>query len=242
MNLGPPRPGWYPTVAAIIGIGLTLYAAHWQYGRATYKQSLQQDYSARQSAPMLLLNDSAVTDAPTIRFRRLSARGHYLTNHTIFLDNRTRDGVAGFEVITPLRMTNGAGLVLVNRGWIRGAPERDTLPSVETPTGEVLVSGTAIVPSTNILELSTTTIEGLIWQNLVLSRYREAHKLNVLDFVVQQEGGPDDGLLRRWTAPGFGVKTHQSYAVQWLLFASLIVFFYVYYGYLRRHPGQQTPK
>ena len=102
MNFGPPRPGWFPTVAALIGIGLTLYAAHWQYGRAEYKQSLQQDYSARQSAPVLLLNDSVAIDPQTIRFRKLSAAGHYLTDHTIFLDNRTRDAVAGYEVVTPL--------------------------------------------------------------------------------------------------------------------------------------------
>lgn len=189
-----------------------------------------------------MLNDSVAVDPQTIQFRKLSAKGHYLTDHTIFLDNRTRDGVAGFEVITPLRLSGSSGLVLVNRGWMRGAKDRSELPSIETPASELIITGTAVVPSVKILELSDATIEGAVWQNLVLSRYRAVHRLNVMDFVIQQEDQLNDGLARTWTPPGFGVRTHQSYAVQWLIFASLILFFYVYYGYVRTEIKRKTPK
>jgi surfeit locus 1 family protein len=32
---------------------------------------------------------------------------------------------------------------------------------------------------------------------------------------------PDDGLLRDWPAPDFGVATHRIYMVQWYAFALL---------------------
>lgn len=241
MKIGAPRPGWIPTIAAIVGIGLTLSAAYWQYGRAAYKKNLQQAYSERQTAMPVALNAvSAEISAESLEFRKVTANGHYLTAHTIFLDNRTRDGIAGYEVVTPLHLSGRTQLVLVNRGWIRGERERSALPSIDTPTHEISVSGTAIVPSLRILELSGATIEGAVWQNLVLSRYRDVHKLNVMDFIIKQEDVSDDGLLRRWTPPGFGVRTHQIYAVQWLMFSSLILFFYVYYGYLRRDRKQDA--
>ena len=32
---------------------------------------------------------------------------------------------------------------------------------------------------------------------------------------------PDDGLLRDWPAPDFGIETHRIYMVQWYAFALL---------------------
>jgi surfeit locus 1 family protein len=236
------HPGWIPTLAAIVGLGITLSAAYWQFGRAASKEQLQQDYQASQSARPLNLETQRVSRGAEIIFRKVTASGIYLDEHTIYLDNRTRDGVAGYEVVSPLRLSDGSATVLVNRGWIRGAAERSTLPKVDTPATLVKVTGTAMVPSDRILELSAETVEGVVWQNLVLSRYEQVHGLNVMDFVIQQEDALDDGLDRRWTPPGFGVRTHQSYAVQWLLFATLIIIFYVYYGFLRRKPEEPASK
>ena len=42
-------PGWVPTVAALIGLGLTLSASYWQFGRAASKAELRQQYQARQA-------------------------------------------------------------------------------------------------------------------------------------------------------------------------------------------------
>lgn len=238
MKVRPRIPSLLPTIAAVLGLAITLSAAYWQFGRASYKASRQQDYQQRQSEKPVSLNAAGAVAAGFVEFRKLTASGRFLSEHTIFLDNRTRDGIAGYEVVTPLRLSNGTGLVLINRGWVRAGRERSDLPRVDTPDGEVLVTGTAVEPTSRILELSGQTIQGKVWQNLVLSRYREVHGLNVMDFVIQQEDELNDGLLRRWSPPGFGVRTHQSYAAQWLIFASLIVIFYVYYGYIRREPDK----
>ena len=228
-------PGWVPTLAAVLGLLLTLSAARWQFGRVAYKEQLAADYAARQSAQVVRLGTAE--EPADIRFRRIQATGEFLPEHTIYLDNRVRNGVAGFEVVTPLRPTNGSEAVLVNRGWIAHGRDRRVLPAIETPAGSVTVIGTAVVPPEHVYELSTATVEGRIWENLVLSRYRRAFRLEVRDFVIEQQNDLGDRLLRQWAAPGFGIERHKSYAAQWLLFAALIAFFYVYHGFLRRKNG-----
>lgn len=226
-------PGLIPTLAVAVALALTLSATKWQFDRAAYKRALEAEYQARQAAPAVRIADGA-EDAATLRYRKVEATGEFLAEHAIYLDNRVRDGVAGFEIVMPLKLTQGARSVLVNRGWMRQAARRTDLPEVETASGVVTVVGTAVVPGEAVYELSEATVEGRIWQNLVLSRYRDATSLQVADYVILQENDTGDGLLRRWAAPGFGIETHVTYAVQWLLFASLVVFFYVYYGFIRK--------
>lgn len=237
--MSTPRrgPGLLPTIAAVIALALTLSAAKWQMDRAAYKASLQADYVARQSAPALDLNEHFAKAGVDLRFRRVVANGEFLPEHGIYLDNRIRDGVAGYEIIMPLRMAGTAARpVMVNRGWVARGAKRSEVPVVSTPAGSVTLTGTVVVPRKEVFELSETTVEGRIWQNLVLSRYRAATGLDVMDIVIQQDNDAGDGLLRRWTPPNYGIDTHRTYAVQWLIFASLTVFFYVYYGFIRARP------
>jgi surfeit locus 1 family protein len=102
-----------------------------------------------------------------------------------------------------------------------------------------MVTGTAVLPGRGALELSDEVVEGRVWQNLNLARFRDKQQLNVLDFIVHEDSGVDDGLNRNWPEPGFGIEIHQSYTGQWLLFSVLIIFFYFYYGFVRKRPGEK---
>jgi surfeit locus 1 family protein len=218
-----------PTLAALLGLALTLFAAHWQFQRAADKERLKTEYETRRSAPELVLPDP-LPPLETVRFRRVVATGAFLPAYQIYLDNRVRDGVAGYEVIVPLQVSGSAHRILVNRGWIARGPVRTALPLVAPAEGTVTVSGMAVVPSERVFELAANTVEGRIWQNLVLKRYRSATGLDVADFVIQQESEAQDGLVRRWDAPQFSAERHTSYAYQWLLFAALIVILWRIYG------------
>lgn len=211
-----------PAVAALLGLALTLFAAYWQFQRAADKELLQAEYETRRAAPELVL-PGPLPPLEALRYRRIQATGEFLPAHQIYLDNRVRDGVAGYEVIVPLRLAGSARSVLVNRGWVARGPVRTALPAVAPAEGAVTVAGTVIVPPARVFELAANTVEGRIWQNLVLERYRSATGLDVADFIIQQESDARDGLVRRWDAPQFGAERHTSYAFQWLLFAALIV-------------------
>ncbi|UCH48369.1 MAG: SURF1 family protein [Betaproteobacteria bacterium] len=232
-------PGWVPTVVALIGLALTLSASYWQFGRAASKAESRQQYLARQAMAPHDLNDS-VPDNDAVAYRKVRVTGNYVQDKAILLDNRIRAGAAGYEIVVPLQISGTSRFVLINRGWVAAGHDRTVLPAINVPNAKVPVTGTAVAPGRGALELSEHTIEGQVWQNLDLAHYRDRQQLDVLDFVIQEESDRDDGIRRDWAAPGFGIETHQSYAVQWLLFASLIVFFYIYYGFIRKKPERQT--
>ena len=54
---------------------------------------------------------------------------------------------------------------------VAAGARRDSLPQIQTPAGTETVEGIAIVPGSRILELDAKTEEGIVWQNLVLTRY-----------------------------------------------------------------------
>ena len=231
-------PGWVPTIAALIGLAVTLSASYWQFGRATEKTELRQQYLARQAMAPHDLNASVPANN-ALAHRKVRVNGKYIPDKAILLDNRIRAGAAGYEIVVPLQISGTSRLVLINRGWVAGGRDRSVQPAIDVPGGIVTVTGTAIVPGRGALELTDDVVEGRVWQNLDLARYRDRQQLDVFGFIIQEESDRDDGISRDWTAPGFGIETHQSYAVQWLLFATLIVVFYIYYGFVRKKSDQQ---
>ncbi len=227
-----PRPGWPLTIVALLGLAVTLLASYWQYNKAVSKVALQTQYAQRQAAPPIELKEPLPT-AEDIAYRKVRANGVFVPEKAIYIDNRIRDGAAGYEVIVPLRIAGSERYVLVNRGWVARGRTRSELPAFTTPEGAAAVLGNAMIPSERTLELSDATIEGRIWQNLLLNRYRRLQQIDIVDFVIEEESDRPDGFNRNWAAPGFGIETNKSYALQWMLFAALIVFFYSYYGFVR---------
>ena len=221
------RARWLPTVVAVIGVLLTATAGNWQLGRAHQKESLQDSYDRATYQPPLRLGATRV-DLADVRMRRVEVEGRFITEGLVLLDNKIRNGQAGYEVIMPLKIPESSMHVLINRGWIGAGPDRSRLPVIKTPDGIVKVVGMATVPG-RFLELSKDTSTGVVWQNLTIERYVARTGLEIQPIVVQQQSDLDDSLLRSWERPDFGVATHYGYAVQWFLFCGLIVVFYVYF-------------
>ena len=231
-------PGWVPTIAALIALSLTLSAAYWQYGRAQYKIELREQYMARLAMPPLRLND-AIPPPEMASFRKVQVSGEYVPEKAILLDNKVSEGAPGYEIVAPLRISGSDRFVLIDRGWASRGRDRSDQPVIRLPQGIVMVTGTAVLPGRGALELSNVVVEGRVWQNLNLARFRDLQHLDVLGFIVQEQSGEDDGLKRNWPQPGFGIEMHESYTGQWLLFSALIIFLYVYYGFLKKRTGDK---
>ena len=229
------RSGAWPLLAAIVGVAITVSLGNWQLGRAAQKVERKERIEAQAAQPPIRVGADELA-ASDIELRRVEARGVFDPRHTVFVDNRVRRGVPGFHVVTPLRIEGSARHVLVNRGWIAWEPERSRLPQVRTPTDAVTVSGIAVVPSPRVFELSDAVVEGRIWQNLTLDRFRKAAPIAIQPFVIRQQSALDDGLVREWDAPDFGIDKHYGYAFQWFALAATIVIFYAVTRYRRSRP------
>ena len=227
------RPAVVPGVLALAGIALTVSLGNWQTRRAEEKLALGRDLDAAASHALLAL-PSAPVDAHDYEFRRISARGEYAAGRTILLDNKVLHGSVGYEVLTPLKLAGGDMYVLVNRGWVTAGLRRDVLPQISTPAGEVSVEGIAIVPSSHIFELDPKTVEGSVWQNLVLGRYAKWSGFKLQPIVLQQTSAAADGLTRAWGRPDTGVNMHRGYAFQWYTLAITILVTYVALSFKRQ--------
>jgi surfeit locus 1 family protein len=229
MHHGSPRwrPRWLPPLAAVMVIALTAAAGNWQLDRAHTKEGLQQSYDRGVSdAPIRLTVEQASMEA--LRLRRVEVEGEFLPNGQVLLDNKTRDGKTGYEVITPLKINGSPMHVLINRGWIAAGPERARLPVIKTPAGRVKVTGIANVPG-RFIELAKVDDSAPVWQNLTIARYVARTGLQVQPVVVQQQNDLGDGLSRVWERPDFGIARHYGYAAQWFSLCGLIIFLYVFF-------------
>lgn len=215
-----------PTLAAMAGIALTLALGVWQVGRGNEKAALAARLTTAQSGSLIAVPVREVS-ADDFAWRRVEVSGRFVPEYTVFIDNRVLHGVAGYHVVTPLKIDGGERHVLVNRGWIAAGADRRRLPQIVTPPGLQRVTGLAVVPSERHLELSTRIAEGNVWQNLTIARYRATVPIPIQPVVVQQEGQTDDGLKREWPEPGSGADRNFGYAFQWFALAATILIYYL---------------
>jgi len=149
---------------------------------------------------------------------RVEARGVFLPEHTVLLDNKIRNHRAGYEVLTPLRMSGES--VLVNRGWIAAGPSRDVLPAVRTPAGEVRIEGVRLerLPRVLLVEKSSS---GKVRQSLDIAAFAAETGLKLRPYAVEQHSALDDGLLREWPVAESGAEKSDAYSLQWYALAAL---------------------
>ncbi len=229
LSLGKWRfsPGGWPTLAAVALALLTFSLGNWQMDRAASKRSLQARIDAGERYPVLRMGAGKVAKAQVL-YRRVEVQGSFDPRYEIWLDNRIHAGVAGYHVLTPLKISGGNRAVLVNRGWIPVGHNRSVLPVIPAPTAQVKITGLAVDPDTRYFELSGAAPQGRIWQNLNFARYAAWSGLSLHPFVLQQSNDSGDGLIRVWPRPDTGVTTHLSYAMQWYgLTATLVVLWLV---------------
>jgi surfeit locus 1 family protein len=225
-----PRP--VPTLAAVAMVALTVSLGNWQSGRAEEKYRLQTLLEARGAEQPLTLT-GATGSAEQLRFRRVRARGRFVADGQIFVDNRVHGGRAGFHVVTPLAIAGSGALLLVNRGWVARSPAYPAPPEVPVPDGEVTVEGLATVPPARVLELSSDTVSGSVWQNLSVERYAAHVRRDVVP-VVLLAASPAPGLAAVEEKPDAGIAKHREYSLTWYSLAVTVAGLWVGLNLRRR--------
>jgi cytochrome oxidase assembly protein ShyY1 len=56
-----------------------------------------------------------------------------------------------------------------------------------------------------------------------IGAYAAETGLKLAPIVIEQHSDADDGLVRDWPRPDLGIERHESYALQWYLFAGLAI-------------------
>lgn len=223
-----------PTLAAFAAMALTAALGVWQVGRAHEKEALAGRYDALAKAPPIDLGAEILNLPPALEFHPVNARGTWLPDQAVFLDNKVHQGRAGFHVIMPLRLEGSETHVLVNRGWLPATGDRSQLPQPRTAAGVVHVHGFLRSSPDRFKELSATYREGRIWENITVERYAAWSKLKLQPTILYQTDAVDDGLVRLWVRPDAGAERNFGYALQWFGLSALTAFFWLRHIFRRK--------
>ena len=221
MSFRPPLWSWIVTVSllfALSGLG------RWQVQRGFDKAALQAQFLEAGTHETVELDRNLPSQTHAV------ARGTYDTQRQLLLDNQSRHSQPGYEVLTPLRLSNG-DVVIVNRGWLRASPDRRQLPPLPVAVGAREVHGIWRGLAQPGLRLKTSNCAASGWPRLV--EYPTADDLKcvlnapVLDGQLLLDPDQPDGLVREWNPAGeFPPMRHYAYAAQWFALAlTLLVLF-----------------
>ena len=114
------RPTLWATVFAVPAFLILAGLGTWQLQRLAWKTDLIAERQARSQGPAIAL-PRVIEDPEALEFTLVEVTGIFLHDKEMHLGARTRRGNVGFDVVTPLRLEDGRGL-LVDRGWV--PPER----------------------------------------------------------------------------------------------------------------------
>jgi len=231
-------------VIALACLALCVSLARWQGRRGDAKEAMQRAWDAAQaSAPARIEDTTSLAQLQDPA--RVVVVGRLLHRSSVWLDNRTLDGRAGFWLVTPLQPENGPA-VLVARGWApRDAVDRTRLPEVDEPREPVTIEGIATAELPHWLALGDPAVSGTlpaIWQNLDLESYQRASGMHVAARIVRQTGPDSGGLVRRWPRPDYGVDRHRGYEMQWYAIGAVFALgglWFVFGPILRTRQGER---
>ena len=228
---------WVLTVLTVAACCAFVTLGRWQWNKGNLRAAQAAEFARGGEQPVDL---GARSLSKVERFQRVRVSGHFDTAHQFLLDNRTYDGRAGYEVLTPLDRGDGDTL-LVNRGWVPFTGYRDRLPDVsfaaapltevvgrvdELPT-EGLQSGRS-PPDAKAAWPKVTTYPHAAELIAALGRPTEAR-------ILLLDGRAANGYVREWQPPGLPAIRHWSYAVQWWAFAVLAIVLWVILGFKKRN-------
>ena len=239
------------TVSALVVVVIGCSAGVWQLGRAETKIALAANLLARQQMPIVNANAGPWT-LEEVSERRMIARGRYIPEAAVWLDNRPRpvppsgstSAQSGFYLMMPLRLEGSNEILWVNRGWApRNNENRETLPAIQTPNQVVNIEGIVFAHPGRVYQLGSSNVSAdadrpRIEQNFDLTVEAKLHGWRQAPFILREiEVGKEDGLLRDWAPLTNGVDRHYAYAFQWFALAFAGFIFWLLTG-LRQYKRQ----
>ncbi|MGC8119687.1 SURF1 family protein [Marinobacter sp. VGCF2001] len=229
---------WRLLVFAGVFLPLLFNLGVWQLNRAEEKARLLQAWTtgvAEADWQEMLAGGQLRQGQPVM------LSGWY-SGQTWLLDNRTRDGRAGYEVLTLFEPVSGPPVV-INRGWLPAPAHRQQLPEIQTP--EVLLSlqgRLAVYPEPPVLGDQEPAAGG--WprrvQALPMQRV-QALGIQPAPMTVHLADSQQPGAYRADRAPDvMGPQTHYGYAFQWFALAAVLTILTLVASYKKNSERPET--
>jgi surfeit locus 1 family protein len=218
------------TLAALAGFAVLIGLGTWQVERLHWKEGLIAERTAATSASPAAL-PRTVEAARPLAFRRVRIKGVFLHDREIPVHAiERRSGGAGFLILTPLRLEDGA-VVLVERGWVPTDKREAATRAQANPAGEVSVEGLLrLAPAEKpgwFLPANDPGRREWFWIELP-ALARAAGVPEALPFYVEAEATPNPGGLPVGGQANTDLPNdHLQYAITWYALAAALAVIYL---------------
>ncbi len=223
------RPGLAPTLVVLALLPLLIALGFWQLSRAAEKRALLASYEARRSAEPIAIVELEHSADPA--YRRVHLYGHFDEQHSLLLDNRTRAGQVGIELLQPFYDQASGLWLLLNRGWLRW-PDRRTPPVFSSPDTALSLVAWVYVPPGATFQLQPDQ-PSREWPRLITAVEPRAIWAQLgragLPYELRLEQGPA-AYQADWAVVSMGPEKHVAYAVQWFALAAALFGLFIYLG------------
>lgn len=221
---------WQLSLLVLLLLPLLIGLGNWQLSRAEQKRQVQAVYQQQRDLPAVSLNQ---LNADDMLYRKVMVRGIFDKDRYWLLDNRSRGGRPGYEVITPLVNEQQQTSILVNRGWIAATDRRDYLPLIPTPEVAVQITGYLYPGDDNALISHSMSDLDMEWPKRVLqldaTTAGQALGVKPFPLLLRIHQNSPGAFLAHWEVTNASPEKHQGYAVQWFAMAVALL---ILYGYL----------
>ncbi len=219
------------TIFTIIFFFIFCGLGTWQVQRAEEKRQLL-DSSEQQKVQipktLVQLSPEKIGEATILQ-------GSFYRKYTVFLDNRTRDGRVGFEIVQ--LFCDAQRCAWVNRGW-KGHKGRE-FPNITTPSKEIYAAGISHHPQAHG-DLVANVNQGeeqksewpvlLQWLDINTLNKKMTGRINkpILPQSIRLVPESEYAFYAQWSDGGMTVEKHLGYAGQWfaLALAALLLQFF----------------
>tara|TARA_Y100000739_G_scaffold229131_1_gene242819 strand:+ start:1125 stop:1826 length:702 start_codon:yes stop_codon:yes gene_type:complete len=224
------NPGKRITIFFVFFAFLFFSLGLWQIERGQAKTNLLDDFEKK------ILEKPSYINQKSQKWDRVYVEGKWDSSKQILIDNVIRRGIAGYKVLTPLRMKETDQLILVDRGWIKQNTFRDQLPDIKLIQIDEVVSGILEIPELGLV-LSDDLVSKewpKISQTKNLGVITNEYDENIFPMILLADPTLKNSLeYIKITPTNMTPIKHYGYSAQWFLMFIVLCFMYVWYGYKR---------
>lgn len=238
------RPSWIALVVGVLAFAFACFylLSPWQFGRnaerTAQNDAIQQSLSA---APRPLNSVLPVGVAPSTQteWSRVTITGTYLPEDEVVARLRTVQGQPAFEVLTPMRTTDGQ-IVLVDRGYLAPGEHMTVPPYAAAPAGIVQVDARVRQDETDAKNrdaFADASTGGKLQSYVVDSRVvARSSGLSIRSGYFQLEQN-QPGVINALPLPQLDSGPFFSYALQWIAFGVMAIAGLGYFTVRELKPG-----
>jgi surfeit locus 1 family protein len=224
------NPGKRITIFFVFFAFLFFSLGLWQIERGQSKTNLLDDFEKK------ILEKPSYINQKSQKWDRVYVEGKWDGSKQILIDNVISRGIAGYKVLTPLRMKETDQLILVDRGWIKQNTYRDQLPDIKLIQIDEVVSGILEIPELGLV-LSDDLVSKewpKISQTKNLGVIKNEYDENIFPMILLADPTLKNSLeYIKITPTNMTPIKHYGYSAQWFLMFLVLCLMYVWYGYKR---------